>query len=369
MSNLNGTPAPVPAPSRRWWLPWLGWLLAVIATAVASYLGYQTPVPPPPMDVPSQGWIENPDEVDRVVAGLQFKSFADTPAGQAADPLATHAYLWEAERRVTGSNPPSKNQNPVGSCVSFGTNTAIERTIAVEAASGKPFRVVRLVEEATYGGSRVEVGGGRIRGDGSVGAWAADWVRKWGVIERGKHGSHDLTRYDPQRCRDWGRNGVPDDLETVAREHSVQTTTLVKTWEDAKRALSQGYGIAICSSQGFAMRRDSNGVCRASGSWAHCMCLDGYHAEGDKEYGHIENSWGPDAHTGPVGWGDPPTSGFWAESRTIDRMLKQGDSWAFSAVNGFPARRIDWLVHVDPPRNSYARRGYRPCEPLFSLAP
>jgi hypothetical protein len=297
------------------------------------------------------GWVNNPDVVAQVAAAEQFRVFSDTPAGRMGEALPDSVYLWKHYETIFARPPPSKNQNPIGSCVSFGTNTAIERTMAYEiAVLKKPLKFKFICEEITYAGSRVEVGGGRISGDGSVGAWAAKFVKEWGVVAREPtaDGKYDLTNYDPARCRKWGRDGVPDDLEPLAREHPVQAITQVKDWEEAKKALAQGYGIAICSNQGFAMQRDARGVCRPSGSWAHCMALDGYHLEGGSEYGHIENSWGANAHTGPVGLGNPPSSGFWTDSRTIDRMLKQGDSWAFSTVKGFPARKIIWPANVMP---------------------
>lgn len=308
-----------------------------------------------PRPVYHTGWVNNPDVVAQVAAAEQFKVFSDTPAGRMGEALPDSVYLWKHYETLFARPPPSKNQNPIGSCVSFGTNTAIERTMAYEiAVLKKPLKFKFICEEVTYAGSRVEVGGGRISGDGSVGAWAAKFVKEWGVIAREPtaDGKYDLTNYDPARCRKWGRDGVPDDLEPLAREHPVQSITQVKDWEEAKKALAQGYGIAICSNQGFSMQRDARGVCRPSGSWAHCMALDGYQVEGGSEYGHIENSWGANAHTGPVGWGNPPPSGFWTDSRTIDRMLKQGDSWAFSVVKGFPARKIVWPANVPPEQAS-----------------
>lgn len=324
----------------------------------------------------SFGWVEDKEAVAKISQGLAFKVFSDTPAGQADEPLPKAVYLWHAYKQLTGRNPPEKNQNPVGSCVSFGTNNAIERTMAVQIAMKKLHEEFKFIcEEVTYAGSRVEVGGGRIGGDGSVGAWAAKFVKDWGVVAREKvlNGKYDLSKYDPTRCRDWGKRGVPDDLEPLAREHSVHEITQVKSWEEAKRALANGYGIAICSNQGFTMQRDARGIARASGSWAHCMCLDGYHVDSDgKEYGHIENSWGATAHTGPVGWGDPSPAGFWADSATIDRMVKYDDSWAFSAVKGFPKQRIDWSVQAPMPErkraNFLASRKWLG-EPQFTLAP
>ena len=329
----------------------------------------QVEAPEPIVTMVAFGWVEDRAAVQAVAATLPFKVFGDTPAGQAADELPKAVYLWHAYRSISGVNPPPKDQNPIGSCVSFGTNTAIERTMAVEIAIKKEREEFHFIaEEVTYAGSRVEIGGGRIGGDGSVGAWAAQFVQKWGVVSREKHLTYDLSKYDPNRCRAWGRSGVPDDLEPLAREHPVKDITQIKSWADAKRALANGYGIAICSNQGFAMQRDARGVCRASGSWAHCMALDGYHTDTDgREYGHIENSWGANAHTGPVGWGEPSTAGFWAESSTIDRMLKQDDSWAFSAVKGFPRakRVIDWFVQAHPENHFVDANKMVPANPLY----
>lgn len=323
-----------------------------IVGATLSYLGFRAPPMPSEQTeepvIGMQGWLADPEAVQQIVAEMPQPYFARMPAADVDDAsLPDHAYLWRAYERIGLSRPPMKNQGSVGSCVAFGTTTAIERTVANAIAAGKREQWKMIAEEPIYGGSRVEIGGGRIRGDGSIGAWAAKWVNRWGIIPRERIGDHDLRQYSESRCRDWGRRGVPDDLEPVAKEHPVQDVALVRSWAEAKRALASGYGIAVCSDQGFSMTRDSRGVARPQGQWMHCMCLDGYHREPDgSEFGHITNSWGASAHRGPVGWGDPNPDGFWAESMVIDRMLRQGDSWAFSDVQGFPRRLIDWPVRA-----------------------
>lgn len=335
------------------WRSFLLWLAMVAFIGLLAAFGINfIPVPPPPTpifnpDDYGMGWLEDPKEVERVASTLPFKVFADTPAGKVKDPLPDHIFLWDAFRQLEGKLPPTKNQGSIGSCVSFGTNNAILRTMAVEIAMfGRPFELLDIVEEATYGGSRVQAGHDGGGGDGSVGAWAAKFVNEWGIIARGKYDKYDLTSYSVSLCRSWGRSGLPKDLEPLAKKHPVTEITLVKSWDSAKKSLASGYGIAICSNQGFANKRDANGVARPSGSWAHCMCLDGYFIDGGgKEYGHIENSWGADWISGPVGWGNPGPGGFWAESAVIDRMLRAGDSWAFSQTKGFPARQIDWFVN------------------------
>lgn len=291
---------------------------------------------------PIPGWEYLPDEVEAIRSVQPMPLFAASGANAAED-IPDHVFLWEADRKVLGSVLPPKNQEQVGSCVSFGTNTAIRRTMLTEIMLGDAEQFKDIVEEVTYGGSRVEVGNGRISGDGSVGAWAAEFVKRWGVVERGQHGGYDLSRYDENLCRQFGRSGVPSEIEEKAKLHPIKAITQIKSWAEAKKALASGYGIAICSNQGFSMKRDSKGVCRASGSWAHCMALLGYITEGG-EYGLIENSWGEDMYSGPVGPGEPNGGSFWADADVIDRMLRQDDSWAFSAFEGFPARKISWVL-------------------------
>lgn len=294
-----------------------------------------------------QGWVRDDEAVEAVQASLPFPVAGDTPAGQVED-IPDHVYLWDVARVVNGGLIPPRNQGQVGSCVSFGTARAVEYSMCAEIAVGEPESFMDLCTEVIYAGSRVEIGGGRLRGDGSVGAWAADWCRKYGILGRLEYktekATYDLRQYSEARCKSWGSTGVPNDLEPLAKAHPIRQTTQVKTWEEAKRMLASGYGIAVCSGQGFSMKRDANGVAKASGSWAHCMCLCGYHIEGGKEYGRIDNSWGASAHTGPTGWGNPGPEGFWAEAAVISKMLAEKDSWAFSSVDGFPVKKLRWII-------------------------
>lgn len=338
------------------------------------------------------GWYADPAAVNAVVQSDGPRVFADTPAGQVRD-LPKSVYLWKAHESLLGSLPPAKNQNPIGSCVAHGTNNAVERSLAAEIVhrGGDRSEFTHFAEEATYAGSRIEVGKGAIRptwrdptGDGSIGAWAKDFVVKWGMVPRQDYpGVADLTKYDPKRCRAWGRHdgqGVPAELEAVARKFPVKDGIRITSWADTKKANASGYAVAVCSDQGFndpgppgrepVGTRDARGVCKPRGEWAHCMCIDGYHTdENGREFGHVENSWGPDAHKGPVGWGSPSTAGFWAESWVLDAMLKQGDSWAFSGVTGFPAKNLplDWVIQANPQRerDPFALLGRRG----FALAP
>ncbi len=316
-----------------------------------------------------QGWVDKPDEVKAIQATLPFPVFATTPAGTTAEDLPKFSYLWDGYRKQYGRPPPAQDQNPIGSCVSFGTSRAMERSLINQVVNGERYEFQPFTEEVIYALSRVNIGRGQLRGqDGSVGAWAAKAATEFGGLPRGTYGAHKLTTYDPTRCRQWGDSGIPADLLAEVKKYPVGSTTLVRTWPEAKKAIAQRYGIAVCSNQGFTSRRDANGVCQPSGNWNHCMVLDGYHTdESGKEWGHIENSWGPNYHTGPVGWGEPNTAGFWTDSATINRMLGQGDSWAFSAVAGFPRKKINWFADARTTQQLLNLSTDR--EPVYTLAP
>jgi hypothetical protein len=294
------------------------------------------------MSLYPEGWFPFPEEVDAVLAEIPVPFFDGTLAnGVYEEDIPERVGLWQTYQQVTGKPWPSYNQGTVGSCVSFGTASAIQATLASQIKSQGD--VPHLVQEQIYGGSRVEIGKKKLSGhDGSIGAWAAKCVQQYGVIPRGTYGSYDLNQYSTERCRNWGNTGIPDDLEPECRKRLVETVTLVKSWESAKKCLASGYGIAICSNRGFKTTRDKDGFAAASGIWHHCMALIGYQLA-PRQGGFIVNSWGPAAHTGPKNMPDDPDCGFWADASVVDNMLAQGDSWAFSTVQGFPAR-LDWRI-------------------------
>lgn len=328
--------------SRRW----IEYLVTLAVVTVLAYLGVPVPkldVPDEPLIVFPDGWVRDDEAVAKVVAGHEFKSFSETPASKVVRGDDDDAFLWLAWVKILGKNPEPRNQKSVGSCVGFGYTLGAKLLLAIQIASGSGQEYGELVEEVPYAGSRVEIGGGRIRGDGSVGAWAAEWSRKGGYLVRRQYGSLDLREYSEDRCRSWGRSGVPDDLEPIARLNIVRDVVLCKSADEARKALQNGYPVAVCSDQGFSQERDRDGFARADRKWAHCMCVIGYQGGARKGF-FIQNSWGKTYHRGPLGKGSPPEGGFWAEWSVVDRMLRQGDSFALADIKGFPGKKIDWLV-------------------------
>jgi hypothetical protein len=358
------TPAPTPTPA-----PWTRYvryaamlLMAVlpVVSAIATKEGcpkvverieyIEKTIPLLDEFTPTFGWLRDEEVVAANLDPTLTLHFADTPAGMAA--LGDEdVFLWRAARKAAGLDDkhyPNVNQQSVGCCVGCGWKHSCDIVQATAIASGKAFEWKPASVEVIYAGSRVDVGKGRISGDGSVGSWAKEYVTGGGIAAMTKYASADLTTFSPSRARQWGRSGAPADVKAAARTQPVKGCALVKSWADTKRAIQQGYPVAVCSNQGFRMDRDATGKARPQGSWPHCMCICGVRANSAdgsvKEGGFILNSWGDTAHTGPVWPPDMPVAGFWADAAVIDRMVAQGDSFALSDVVGFPSRRIDWLI-------------------------
>lgn len=325
----------------------------------------------------AKGWVEDEEVIARNRDPERTLQFAATPAGRAA--LGDgDALLYRAVRKVGGfaaDKYPNVNQESVGCCVGCGAKHAADVSLACAIAQGARFQWKPIAVEPIYAGSRVEVGGGQIRGDGSIGQWAAQWLKdRGGLIPMERFGRYDLSTFSPARARQWGARGagVPDEMEPAARAHQVKGTALVTTAAEARRAIQQGYAVFVCSNQGFNNRdgttgtRDRDGFCAPRGTWNHCMSFIGWRS-GARPGFLCLNSWGDAAHGGPRWPEDMPPAAFWIDETVAGRMLAQGDSFALADVEGFPERRPlpDWFVRAEPgPR----AREFDP-RALFALAP
>ena len=376
------TPTPIPPtptpPARPWWqglIPtnWrelVGWLaVMLVSTSLNRWVlppDKQLPVPDAPIPIfvpPPDGW-HPPTEADTREAfeKLRTPRWRNTEAGRDGPVGDADAPVWRLAFKARGKTIPTRDQSQIGSCVSFGYAAAGEYTMGVQAALAKVRQdLPDMCQEAIYGGSRVEVNGGRVpfNGDGSTGAWGAKWLESTGgYLARGVYGSFDLTAYDVPRCRAWGNSGVPNELEPECKKHQARCT-LVGSTADAKAALANGYAIAVCSGVGFDSNknqegkptRDSEGFLKAQGSWGHCMAIIGYRA--DRPGFLILNSWGPGWVTGPKGkFDDIPDGSFWAAETDVRRMLSEQDSYAVANADGFKKRKLepsDWIIQNTRP--------------------
>lgn len=391
---------PTPAPAQPWYHDWakireiLAWALNIVqlfawAIAVAVRDG-NTPAPPIPDPIDpvivrcTHGWVPpTVEETDQAIDAIEafqrmpakFSRFVQALEG--ADDNKS-VFLWDAEQKVLGKRFGSWDQGTVGACVSFGFGRGAQDLILGQIASGAPERWpgAEVATEPIYGGSRVEVGGGRIRGDGSVGAWAAQWVQKWGLLFRQKYSVtpdgppvYDLSAYSETISRDWGRRGVPNDLEPIAREHPVKTVAQMGSGNELWIALGNGYPVPVCSDVGFEGPLPADGLMSPRGSWAHCMLFRGRFTHPTKgKCVVVQNSWGgylrgiARVTTTDRGEVELPEGCFAITLNTADRMCKQRDTFALSGFQGFPKRALDWSGLA----NRKQKREL--LEPMFAMA-
>lgn len=293
------------------------------------------------------GWENRPEEVQAIAELQPIGSFEDTASGQQSDPLPDFVSLHDAAVKVLGKTLPIRNQGSAGTCVSFGTTRAVELTMLVAIARNGAFSFPAngIATEPVYGGSRIEVGKGRLgRGDGSIGAWAAEFVKGWGVCARQIYPAYniDLSTYSIDTSRKWGSAGIPDAFEPTLKQHPVAGIAKVTTVDGALRALAAGHGIAESSSRLLNRSRDTNGTIGTYRGGGHCMACVGYKKINGRFKFQIDNSWG-EYHTGGLDPQFPYPGGGLIDQDDFQAMLDQGDTWTFSDVVGFPARDyIDW---------------------------
>ena len=297
-------------------------------------------------DTPSTdfGWSPNEAFTRRFVADLpdyREKILALESADDNADVLL-HAFVakmspeWTRERDGR-KTLRSYHQGNIGSCVGHGTAQALNALIAVQMELGiQATEYPSLIAaDAAYGLAREAGGMLGYRGDGCFGSAAAKSLIGIGSLLRKKYGDVDLAEYSVDRCRKYGSQGVGSALKTAAGEHTVSATTQVRNAVEAWSLIGNGYPINVCSNVGFSRTRDKNGVCAASGTWNHSMAITGRRttADGMKLF-LIQNSWGDDWCGGPY-WQDMPWGSFFATEPTVDRMMRQGDSFAYSGIQNF----------------------------------
>lgn len=278
------------------------------------------------------GWVDDQAAVQATLARMPMPLFADAAPHLAGTGAGKNILLYLAWKEVLGGWFQYPAQQ-IGCCVSRGFSEGVDLLECVQIALGhKSEKFEPTSHEAVYGMARVDIGGGRLIGDGAVGAWASEAVTKIGTIPQKMVGP-----YSDVLAKKWGRSGVPDEIKSHAGEHKVGASSLVTTTDQCDDALANGYPVPVCSNRGFTTTRDKDGFCYPRGVWPHCMLICGVRV--DIPGYCIMQSWGMDNPTGPLALDQPPNS-FWAPKDTVARMLAAQDSWTLSSFQGYPGQPL-----------------------------
>ena len=224
-----------------------------------------------------------------------------------------------------------------GDCVSHATRNACDLTRAVEidVKGDKESWIARGATEAIYGARG-------HTGQGMSCARAATFVSKTGglLVRKNYPGIIDLSKYNSKIGTNWGGRGVPDKVVDKADDHQIRTVSLIKSVEEARDALANGYGLSVCSGYGFSNKRNSKGFARKSGSWAHAMAWTACDDTGDEPAFLVQNSWGKWNSGGHPEWGEIPDGSFLIHADIAEGMIRQNGAYAFSDFNGFPPQKL-----------------------------
>jgi hypothetical protein len=233
-------------------------------------------------------------------------------------------------------NPYNERQT-TGDCVSHATRNAcdVSRAVEIDVHNEREGWIARGATEAIYG----------ARGHGGQGmscSRAAEFVSKNGgiVLRKNYKSVADFTKYNGNLGAGWGGRGLPDPVIDLANDHQIKTVSLVRTIEEARDALANGYGLAVCSNYGFSNKRDKKGVANVSGNWAHAMAWIACDDTGSEPLFLVQNSWGKWNDGGHPEWGNIPDGSFLIRAEVAAGMLAANGSYAFSNFDGFPLQKL-----------------------------
>ena len=238
-----------------------------------------------------------------------------------------------------------------GSCTVHSTANSGEVDHANDAAFGETKYMGRLVKENIY----------RSRGFSSDG-WSctapATYVGPTGrggflyrKLYTGPNGEKvDFTKFsrDTENWAGNGRAGVPKWLEEESAKNKAKWIIPITTMEEYRDAIALGFGISICSGQGFSATTDEYGVAMPEGSWSHAMAHAGCD---DRPWAHTKygdligldiQSWGRwNKQNGmPEGVKTMPIGSFWIKANTIANKMLGEDDVAICNVYGW--ERAGW---------------------------
>lgn len=294
------------------------------------------------------GWNEvaaQSQEVRAMAAAMPKLQVRDLE-GKVVDGAGKFVELFRFSKMVNGGKHLPCLRQETGDCVPHGAARAIAELMCFRLAkAGKTTNVVMPAPEYMYGIGRVKIGKRQLgRGAGSLGIWNAQGAQAYGVLMRDEADALGY-KYSGRESDNWGFNGPPENAIEVASKFRIRSFAQVRSWEDVRDAITHGFPVTVASNVGFEggqVDLDGKRWLRPRGNWGHQMCFIAVEdRKGRTKGAFCMNSWGEDAH--PPTLNDEPRGGFWVDWQTVQRMVSQGDSWAYSDIDKFKAEETaEW---------------------------
>jgi hypothetical protein len=301
------------------------------------------------------GWTPNFDKIEEYKAGLnpvygdQLQELITTDDNQ-------DVYLWRPltyliKRNTQLSKIWLKDNRlvayfqKIGDCVGNSDALCWSLEAAIDIVVRKEPEEFKYMcsAEACYALGR-EAGNMLGRGDGSYGSAQAKADITMGTLWMTKYDGVDLSTYSGARASSWGASGVPNNLKPIALQTKLKQSYAVKNADEAWTIIGLNKRpIQMCSNVGWESTKDKTGFCKQSGSWSHALCLCARRTLNGEKQLMVRNSWGDYNYeqVAPVPF-DCPRGAFWASFDSVDKAIKQGDSFTKIDVDGFKRVSLNW---------------------------
>jgi len=296
------------------------------------------------------GWLNLPDARRIFIKENDYPPLCELNSQIKGTGTGRTVLLWPYLEKAYG-HPLTPHNQMTGDCVAHAYGLGIDILTAVQGfGSLVPERwIAESSTEAIYGGGRIQIANQHTNRAGMIGVWAGEFIKQYGVLLRIVYlnGKYNFNKYNPDLTDKLGQTGVPAALLPICKLHPVKTVSLVKSWEEVRDSVCNGYPVIMCSNVGFSTKRgrDKDGfLLPGSQPWNHSMLIAGIDDSAKRPSGLIINSWGADFLAGsPTRLGQPAGS-FWADASVINRAVKQGDSTVISNYVGYPIQNLDYRI-------------------------
>ena len=284
------------------------------------------------------GYLDRPRDRNMFLDSQPYQAYSEpNVAGCGA---GQKALLWNY---CLALDPTAFSERQTDSdCVSHGSRNArdIVRAVEILLKHEPESFLQRGATEPTYG----------ARGHGGEGmspATASQFERDYGFMVRQAYPTVDLSKYDSKIGANWGRSGVPEDIKTLCKGHSVGRITVIKSQNDLMDAMYNGY--AAHSGQNAAWAAEpskDNTHRRRSPGWNHDMAVVGY----DDTKKHwpfrvwfIQNSWGAwnqPVKDWPADYGKQVPGMIVSSADDFQTCIDGMDCWIYGNIHGFPPQKL-----------------------------
>lgn len=219
-------------------------------------------------------------------------------AGQVASTEGKTLRAWDLSRKVLAGKDMKRTIQQAPDCVGMSTiDMAMYKQLA-DIAMGQRKIFKPLLCSYVYATSRVLIGNNQLKGSGgSVGSWMAKAIQKYGFLA---DDFADSPEYSGKLSDYWGDDKLYNNVSfrkfiDEGDNHLGVPGARITSWTQLRDGIINAHFGTIASNRGYAMKPDSEGYHRPSGSWSHQMSILALCDDPKNSWVALGNQWG-DVH-------------------------------------------------------------------------